>query len=68
MVIYGVIGAGEVECGEDEALGCSVLGLLLGQGAEWKIQTESQHKEWKNMTPKKGHLFQKTKICYKIKG
>ena len=30
----------------------SVLGLLLGQGAEWKIQTESQHKEWKNMTQK----------------
>ena len=28
----------------------SVLGLPLGQGAEWKIQTESQHKEWKNMT------------------
>ena len=30
----------------------SVLGLLLGQGAEWKIQTGSQHKEWINMTPK----------------
>ena len=30
----------------------SILGLLLGQGAEWKIQTESQHKEWKNMTQK----------------
>ena len=31
---------------------CSVLGLLLGQSADWKIQTESQHKEWKNMIQK----------------
>ena len=30
----------------------NVLGLFLGQGAEWKIQTESQHKEWKTMTQK----------------
>ena len=30
----------------------SVLGLLLGQGAEWKIQAESQHKEWENMIQK----------------
>ena len=27
----------------------SVLGLLLSQGAEWKIQFEKQHKEWKNI-------------------
>ena len=33
-------------------IGGSVLGLLLSQGAEWKIQIESQHKEWKNMTQK----------------
>ena len=26
---------------------CSVLGLLLSQGTEWKIQTVNQHKEWK---------------------
>ena len=24
-----------------------VLGLLLNQRAEWKIQTENQHEEWK---------------------
>ena len=23
------------------------LGLLFGQGAEWEIQTENHHKEWK---------------------
>ena len=28
----------------------SALGLLFGQGAEWKIQTENHHKEWKNMS------------------
>ena len=37
---------------DDERWGISVLGLLLGQGAEWKIQTGSQHKECKNMTPR----------------
>ena len=31
---------------------CSVLGLFLGQGVEWNIQTEGQHKEYKNMTQK----------------
>ena len=47
------------------ALFFSVLGLLLGQGAEWKIHTESQHKEWK-IWPKNS-LLRRTKICYKIK-
>ena len=28
----------------------SALELLLGQGAEWKIQTENQRKEWKIFT------------------
>ena len=28
----------------------SVLGLLLSQGAEWKIQTANKRKEWKNWT------------------
>ena len=28
----------------------SALELLLGQGAEWKIQTENQRKEWKILT------------------
>ena len=28
----------------------SVLELLLGQGAEWKIKTENQRKEWKILT------------------
>ena len=44
---------------------CSVLGLFLGQGVEWKIQTESQHKEWKIWL--KNIWFQRTKKCYGIK-
>ena len=32
-------------CGRDSV--ARVLGLLLNQGAEWKIQTENQHEEWK---------------------
>ena len=38
--------------GHSTEVGCvlSVLGLLLGQGTEWKIQIESQHKKWTNMT------------------
>ena len=39
----------------------SVLRLPLRQGAEWKIQTESQHTEWKNIT--QNSLFQRNKIC-----
>ena len=27
--------------------GFRVLGLILNQGEEWKIQTVNQHKEWK---------------------
>ena len=45
--------------------GSSVLGLLLGLGADWKILTESQHKEWNN--DPKNSFYQRTKIFLKIK-
>ena len=33
MVVYSVVGAGEVECGEDEALGCLTVWRVLLSGA-----------------------------------
>ena len=36
-------------------VGNSAPRLLLSQGAEWKIQTESQHKEWK-IWPKRSYF------------